>query len=71
MVKDLSIEVPSGFTFQLNEGGFVIKTVGNSLILTGNEDGEYRGTVYAVYTSLKENEYLFQIISRFHYYRTY
>ena len=54
MVKDSSIEVPSGVTFQLNEEGFVIKTVGNSLILAGNEDGEYRGTVYAVYTFLEE-----------------
>ncbi|HIB88288.1 TPA: DUF4838 domain-containing protein [Candidatus Poribacteria bacterium] len=54
MVKDSSIEVPSGVTFQLNEEGFVIKIVGNSLILAGNEDGEYRGTVYAVYTFLEE-----------------
>ena len=53
-VKDLSIEVPSGSTFQLNEEGFVIKTAGNSLILVGNEDGEYRGTIYAVYTFLEE-----------------
>ena len=53
-VKDLSVTVPSGFTFQLNEEGFVIKTVGNSLILAGNEDGEYRGTIYAVYAFLEK-----------------
>ena len=53
-VKDLSVTVPSGFTFQLNEEGFVIKTVENSLILAGNEDGEYRGTIYAVYAFLEK-----------------
>ncbi|MAT73683.1 hypothetical protein CMK14_00835 [Candidatus Poribacteria bacterium] len=52
-VKALSIEVLSGFTFQLNEEGFVIKTVVNSLILAGNADGEYLGTIYAVYAFSK------------------
>ena len=55
-VKDLSVTVPSGFTFQLNEEGFVIKTVENSLILAGNEDGEYRGTIYAVYAFLEKHK---------------
>ena len=54
MIEDLSITVPSGFTFQLNEEGFIIKTVENGLILAGNEDGEYRGTIYAVYAFLEE-----------------
>jgi len=47
-VKNLSIAVPSGFTNEMNEEGFVIKTVGDALVLAGNEDWHYRGTVYAV-----------------------
>ena len=53
-VKALSIEVPSGFTFQLNGESFVIKTVVNSRFLAGNADGEYRGTIYAIYAFLEE-----------------
>lgn len=47
-VKKLGIEVPSGFTNQMNEEGFVIKTVDGALVLAGNEDWHYRGTIYAV-----------------------
>ena len=50
----MSIEIPSGFTFQLNEEGFVIKTVVISLILAGNADGEYRGAIYAIYAFPEE-----------------
>jgi hypothetical protein len=47
------ITVPSGFkevvgdpnVFQ--EEGFVIKTSGNSIVLGGNSDGPYQGTIYA------------------------
>ena len=53
-VKKLGINVPSGFTYQMNEEGFVIKTIGNSLVLAGNEDWRYRGTEYAVYDFLEE-----------------
>ena len=47
-VRQLGIEVPSGFTYQLNEEGFTIRTVGNDLVVAGNEDWQYRGTEIAV-----------------------
>ena len=53
-VADLGVEVPSGFTYQMNEEGFVFKTVGKNLVLAGNEDRHYRGTIYAVYDFLEE-----------------
>ena len=37
-VRELGIDVPSGFTNQMNEEGFVIKTVEDALTLAGNED---------------------------------
>ncbi len=52
-VRDLGIDVPSGFTRKLNEEGFVTKTVGNALVLAGNEDWRYRGTLFAVYDFLE------------------
>ncbi|MBI4559351.1 MAG: DUF4838 domain-containing protein [Candidatus Hydrogenedentes bacterium] len=52
-VRDLGIEVPSGFSYQMNEEGFVIKTIENGLVLVGNEHSFYRGTVYAVYEFLE------------------
>ena len=53
MVRQLGVQVPSGFTNQMNEEGFVIKTVGDNLVLAGNEDWHYRGTIYAVYDLLE------------------
>ncbi|MFH1738615.1 MAG: DUF4838 domain-containing protein [bacterium] len=53
-VRDLGVEIPSGFTYQMNEEGFVIKTVGNDIVLAGNEDWNYRGTIFAVYEFLEE-----------------
>jgi len=52
-VDALGITVPSGFTHQLNEEGYVVKTVGDALVLAGNEDWHYRGTMYAVYDLLE------------------
>jgi len=52
-VRQLGIEVPSGFSYQINEEGFVIKTVGNDLVIAGNEDWNYRGTIYGVYDFLE------------------
>ena len=46
--RKLNVEIPSGFTTKLNEEGFVIRTVGQDLILAGNEDWRYRGTEIAV-----------------------
>jgi len=53
-VRELGIDVPSGFTHQMNEEGFVIRTVGKDLVLAGNEDWHYRGTVFAVYDLLEQ-----------------
>ena len=47
-VKRLGVDVPSGYTKWMNEEGFVIRTVGNNLVIAGNEDWNYRGTVFAV-----------------------
>ena len=53
-IAGLGIDVPSGYTNDVNEEGYVIKTVGNDLILAGNEDRDYRGTVFAVYDLLDQ-----------------
>ncbi|MCA9431260.1 MAG: DUF4838 domain-containing protein, partial [Candidatus Omnitrophica bacterium] len=53
-VEKMEIEIPSGFTKQMNEEGFISKTVGKDLILAGNEEWEYSGTMYAVYDFLEE-----------------
>lgn len=53
-VADLGIEIPSGHTRMMKEEGFVSKTVGADLILAGNEDWDYRGTLFAVYDFLEE-----------------
>lgn len=51
-LRDAGVEVPSGFTRDMNEEGYVIRTVGHDLVLAGNEDGPYQGTLYAVYDLL-------------------
>ncbi len=45
---DLGVDLPPRLTREMNEEEYVIKTVGNTLILAGNEHPFYRGTVYAV-----------------------
>ncbi|MCC6486985.1 MAG: DUF4838 domain-containing protein [Candidatus Hydrogenedentes bacterium] len=54
-VSALGIELPSGHTPQMNEECLVIKTVGNALVLAGNEDWNYRGTLFAVYDFLEQD----------------
>jgi hypothetical protein len=54
-VRELGIDIPSGHTPRMDEEGFVIKTVGPNLVLAGNEDWAYMGTLFAVYDFL-ENE---------------
>lgn len=51
-VRALGVNAPSGFTNAMNEEGFVVKTVGKDLVLAGNEDWQYSGTLYAVYDLL-------------------
>ncbi len=63
----MNLEVPSGFTRELREEGFVIRTQGNDLVLAGNDTGPriggrkmfdgqeyvYTGTLFAVYELLE------------------
>jgi hypothetical protein len=46
--SELGVDVPPRLTREMNEEEYVIRTVGNALILAGNEHSFYRGTVYAV-----------------------
>jgi hypothetical protein len=46
--SDLGVDVAPRLTNAMNEEEYVIRTVGNTLILAGNEHSFYRGTVYAV-----------------------
>jgi hypothetical protein len=52
--ESLGIEIPSGVTPQMNEEGFVVKRVGDYLVLAGNEDWNYSGTLYAVHDFLED-----------------
>ena len=52
--RKLGVELPSGFTYRLDEEGFVMKTVGSDLLLAGNEDWQYRGTEIAVNKLLED-----------------
>ena len=54
-LHDRNIEVPAGHTSQMNEEGFIVKTDHNALFLAGNEEGKYRGTVFAVYDFLEKD----------------
>lgn len=64
----LKVAIPSGFTRALKEEGYVLKTVGDALIVAGNDDGPklkedpknplsfptvYKGTLFAVYDLLE------------------
>ncbi|HUW60035.1 MAG TPA: DUF4838 domain-containing protein [Candidatus Bathyarchaeia archaeon] len=49
----LGIEGLSVLTPAMNEERFVLKTVGNDLVLAGNEHPFYRGVVYAAYELLE------------------
>jgi len=46
--SELGVDLASRFTHQMNEEEYLIRTVGNTLILAGNEHSFYRGTVFAV-----------------------
>jgi len=47
------VEHPTGNDRDFSREGFVIKSRGNSIILSGNEDGAYHGPEYAVYELLE------------------
>jgi hypothetical protein len=46
--RELGVDLPPRFTNAMNEEEYLIRTVGDALILAGNEHPFYRGTVYAV-----------------------
>ena len=52
-VESFGIEIPKGITSQMNEEGFTIQNVNESLVIAGNEDWHYRGTIYAVFDFLE------------------
>ncbi len=54
-VEELGVAVPSGHSPQMDEECFAVKTVGNSLVLVGNEDWSYKGTLFAVYDFLEQD----------------
>jgi hypothetical protein len=53
--RSLGIALPGGHTHQMNEEAFVVRTVGSDLVLLGNEDWNYRGTVFAVADFLEQD----------------
>ncbi|OHB78169.1 MAG: hypothetical protein A2W31_17785 [Planctomycetes bacterium RBG_16_64_10] len=53
-VRDLGVDPPSGVSHAMDEEGFVARTIGGNLVLAGNEDGQYRGTIFAVYDFLEQ-----------------
>ncbi len=57
--KNLGVRIPSGFSPAIRpefyeEEGFVLQTKGTSLVVAGNNDGPYQGTVYAAYALLEQ-----------------
>ncbi len=50
----LNLNIPSGHTHTMQEEAAVIRTIGNDLVLAGNDDWEYQGTRLAVYTFLDD-----------------
>ncbi len=57
--RKLGVEIPGGFNPAIRpdygeEEGFVLKTQGNALVVAGNNDGSYQGTIYAAYALLEE-----------------
>lgn len=57
--KKLGKTVPGGFNPAIRpeifeEEGYVLKTAGTALIVAGNNDGPYQGTLYAAYALLEQ-----------------
>jgi hypothetical protein len=54
----LGVQIPAGFDPAIRpeafeKEGFVIKTRGNNLVIGGNSDGPYQGTIYGAYEFLE------------------
>ncbi len=52
-VEELNIPIPKGYTYAAKEEGFVLRTIDSRLIVAGNDDDPYQGTLYAVYDLLE------------------
>ncbi len=56
--RELGVEIPSGYDTTIRqaifeEEGYVLKTVGRDIVIGGNNDGAYLGTLYAAYALLE------------------
>ncbi|HCN09579.1 MAG TPA: hypothetical protein DIT01_16745 [Lentisphaeria bacterium] len=56
--RKLGVEIPSGYDTTIRpdifeEEGYALKTVGRDLVIGGNNDGYYKGTLYAAYALLE------------------
>ena len=56
--RELGVKIPSGYDITIRpdifeEEGYVLKTVGRNIIIGGNNDGPYKGTLYAAYALLE------------------
>lgn len=54
-VKAVISDLPSGHTHEMKEEAFIVRTTGQDLILVGNEDWNYRGTIFAVADFLEKD----------------
>ncbi len=58
----LGVAIPSGFDPAVrpdafNEEGYVLKTIGDEVVVAGNQDFTYQGTLYAAYALLEQLGY--------------
>ncbi len=57
--QKLKVKIPAGFNPAIRpeifeEEGYVLKTTGNAIVVAGNNDGPYQGTLYAAYALLEK-----------------
>jgi hypothetical protein len=57
--KKLGIKIPSGYDRTIRpdfneEEGYVLRAHGNAIVVAGNSDGPYKGTLYAAYALLEK-----------------
>lgn len=57
--RKLGVKIPGGFNPAVRpeifeEEGYVLRTKGNFLVVAGNNDGPYQGTIYAAYALLEK-----------------
>lgn len=51
-VEAMNLRIPSGFTYDFSDEGYVIRVTPAAVVLAGNETPPYLGTLYAVYDFL-------------------